>query len=666
MARLYIKKLRLTALQEDGKGLIDELQKAGITELSAVSDERLTPVDVSGSISSLDRNAAAAESCLEYMDSYNPPKSGLMSMFSGREEISEEAYDERSGKTDEYLKLALSVCADKKTIDNAKSELAKLDTAISALSAWDGLDIPMKDAGTSSTTAFVGTFAEKKSESALEALLEEELPDAAADVTVISSSPIQTAVCVICMKSDADAVWTVLREHGFTVPADPTKHPPAVRKKRLLDRAAQLKGEIKDAEGRIVEASARREDIAFLCDALHAKLTSYDGLSKMAYTDNTIVLEGYVPEERVAEAEMIADRHGAVLEVCDPDEEDDVPVALKNNDFNEPMESVLEMYSMPGKHDIDPSAVISFFYYVLFGLMLSDAGYGLVMTVFSAIVLAKKKVEGSMKKMLKMFFWSGISTMIWGVMFGSIFGDIIPMVCEQFFGITGVRTYLWFQPEKNPIDLLLFSLAIGVVHMLLGIITNAVIQWKQGHRFDAILDSVPIILLLVGAVPFGASIFKPVFPDSVTQIGLYVALVGAVLVVCTASRSSKGIIGKIGGGLYALYNTASGYLSDILSYSRLLALGLATGSIAGVINMMGCLPENKITKAILLVVVFIVGHLLNMAINLLGAYVHTMRLQFVELLPKFFEGGGRAFAPFELTTKYFKLRKEKSSDKKSA
>ena len=128
--------------------------------------------------------------------------------------------------------------------------------------------------------------------------------------------------------------------------------------------------------------------------------------------------------------------------------------------------------------------------------------------------------------------------------------------------------------------------------------------------------------------------------------------------VLTSSRSSKNIIVRLLGGLYGLYNIASGYLSDILSYSRLLALGLATGSIAGVINMLGVMPSNLVVKGILLAVVFVVGHALNMAINVLGAYVHTNRLQFVELFSKFYEGGGTAFNPLKMNTKYIKLKEE--------
>jgi len=335
---------------------------------------------------------------------------------------------------------------------------------------------------------------------------------------------------------------------------------------------------------------------------------------------------------------------------------------MENGSFTEPMESVIEMYSMPGRRDIDPSGIMAFFYYFLFGMMLSDAGYGILMTVFCAVMLKRSTVEGSMRKMLKMFFWSGISTTIWGLLFGSFFGDIIPVIYTQFLDLPAPDIALWFVPIENTLKLLVFSLGVGIAHLLLGLTANIYMKKKEGDLVGGLLDNVPVMLLVLGVAPFGGSIFVDV-PSIAVNIGLYVAIAGVIGIVLFSSRESKSIVGRLGGGLYALYNNVSGYMSDILSYSRLLALGLATGSIAEVINMMGTLPSNKIAKALLLIVVFVLGHALNMAINLLGAYVHTVRLQFVELLPKFYEGGGRAMKPFAMNTKYFKIKNNSKNTK---
>ena len=188
-----------------------------------------------------------------------------------------------------------------------------------------------------------------------------------------------------------------------------------------------------------------------------------------------------------------------------------------------------------------------------------------------------------------------------------------------------------------------YSFGLGILHLFLGVAVSFKMSWDDGRKLDAVLDTVPIYMIILGVAPLGASILTDV-PGILKTIGTPVLIAGVVLLVLTSGRSSKSVFGKFFGGLYALYNTATGWLSDILSYSRLLALGLATGSIAGVINLIGTMPENTVFKAVLLVIVFIVGHSVNMAINLLGAYVHTDRLQFVELFSKFYTGGGREFA----------------------
>jgi V/A-type H+-transporting ATPase subunit I len=296
-------------------------------------------------------------------------------------------------------------------------------------------------------------------------------------------------------------------------------------------------------------------------------------------------------------------------------------------------------------------------------MMLSDAGYGVLMTIGSWFILKKTGVEGSMRKTMKMFFYCGISTTIWGALFGSWFGDIVQVICTNFLGYEKAPSLaLWFEPINDPIKLLLFSFIIGICHLFLGLIVFAVMQWKQGNKISAIFDTVPIMMTVLGAAPLAGSILAPGIPAVVMNIAKYLAIAGVVLIVLTNSRSSKNIVARLGGGLYGLYNIASGYLSDILSYSRLLALGLATGSIASVVNMMGAMVQNPVAKAIMLAVVFVVGHALNMAINVLGAYVHTNRLQFVELFSKFYEGGGRAFEPLKFNTKFFKFKEENQND----
>ena len=655
MAKLNMKKMQIIFMQNDSRKILEDLQRLGVTELTTVSDERLSAMSVKSRVGTFERNLRVAESALQILEKYSPSKNGILSMFSGRTELLPDEYDKLAEETDSILKVADDICDRGRIIAECRSEIGKCETSLLQLSMWDKLDIPMQTSKTSKCTVFTGTFPEETNEESLTERIQEKAPDCAFDVTVIASAAGQTAASIIVFGKDSDSVYSAIRELGFTKPADPTKHPPAVRRDRLRDRISALEEKISDAERFIVDAASHKDGIKFLSDYLTARRDQYSELEKIGVGDSIMVCKGYLPEKFVPDVKEVCDRYLCDAEFFDTTEDDDVPVVMENGSFTEPMESVIEMYSMPGRKDVDPSAIMAFFYYFLFGMMLSDAGYGILMTVFCAVMLKWSTVEGNLRKMLKMFFWSGISTTIWGLLFGSFFGDIIPVIYTQFLDKPAPEIALWFVPIENTLKLLVFSLGVGIVHLLLGLSANIYMKAKDGDLVGGLLDNVPVMLLVIGVAPFGGSIFVDV-PKVAITAGLYVAVVGVVGIILFSSRGSKGIIGKLGGGLYALYNNVSGYMSDILSYSRLLALGLATGSIAEVINMMGTLPENKTAKAILLVVVFIIGHALNMAINLLGAYVHTVRLQFVELLPKFYEGGGRAMKPFAMNTKYFKIK----------
>ena len=660
MARLNISKMQMIFLQKDSRQILGEFQKLGAIELSETGDERLSRISAKSHVSILERNLKTAEDCLDALNKYSPVDGGIGAMFAGRTEISQEKYSEMIARTDEILKLAEDVCNSAKDVNEYTSEIRKCEMSLEQLAMWDDLDIPMQKAATAKCAVFTGIFPDEQSEEALIVKISEKVPESAFDLTVIRSLSGQTAATVVALRDDAEAFFAAIREMGFTRPSDPTKHPPAVRRDRLREQIRKLSADMEEEKKKIITAAERRDDVKFLCDYFTVKRDEYTELEKVGVGNSIMVCEGYIPDKFIPEAERIIGKYSATVEFFTPSEDEDVPVVLENGSFAEPMESVVEMYSMPGKKDIDPSAIMAFFYYFLFGMMLSDAGYGILMTIFSAVVLKRSTVEGSMAKMLKMFFWCGISTTIWGVLFGSFFGDIIPVICTEFLGLPAPDLALWFTPIDNAITLLLFSLGIGILHLLLGLSTALVIKCRQGNAVDGILDNVPTMLLLIGIAPLGASVFVEV-PSILSTIGAVLAILGVTGIILFTSRSSKNILARLGGGLYGLYNNVSGYMSDILSYSRLLALGLATGSIAEVFNMMGSMPEDPVLKGILLTVVFIIGHALNMAINLLGAYVHTVRLQFVELLPKFYEGGGRAMNPFAMKTKYFKIRKDKSA-----
>jgi V/A-type H+-transporting ATPase subunit I len=341
------------------------------------------------------------------------------------------------------------------------------------------------------------------------------------------------------------------------------------------------------------------------------------------------------------------------------------PVALSNNPFSNALEGVLESYSMPGKGEFDPAVAMSVFYYLMFGLMFSDAGYGLLMAGVCGFCLKKfKNMEESWRKSITMFFWCGVATVFWGVMFSSYFGDVVNVVSKTFFGKEVGIPPLWFQPMENPMKLLIFCLSIGLVHLTFGYVLNGVKLLRQGNALGAAWDALlpitliyPLVVILTGSTMFlGLAGFKFDIPQSVSTICLAVSGASMVFIVLTAGRESKNWGKRLLKGAYGLYNILAGWLSDVLSYSRLLALGLATGVIASIMNQLGVMGGKSVFGVILFVVVFAVGQALNFGINVLGAYVHSNRLEYVEFFGKFYEGGGRKFKPFGVHTKYIKIQ----------
>ena len=315
-----------------------------------------------------------------------------------------------------------------------------------------------------------------------------------------------------------------------------------------------------------------------------------------------------------------------------------------------PFEAVTEMYSLPAYYGFDPTRIFALFYAVFFGMMLSDAGYGILMAVGCFVALKKFDLEGMTYKMVKMFFYCGISTTIWGALFGGWFGDIVPVFTRTFLGKEVAVSPLWFNPLDDPMKLLILSLALGVVHIFIGMGIKAYMQIKEGKWLDAICDEGFWYVTIIGLIAWlgGGTI-----SDSLTTVGMYMSIIGGAGLLLTGGRHNKGF-GKITGGLSNIYNITS-YMSDILSYARLLALGLATGVIAQVVNTMGTLFGGGIGGLIALTIIFLFGHTLNLAINALGAFIHASRLQYVEFFGKFYEDGGEPFDPFRRKTKYIKL-----------
>lgn len=647
-----MKKVELIALLTDSKKIIEFLQRRGVVEISSNDDEELDTTNVTAIVGEFEKFRSTVAEALEILNKYSPEKKPVTEMFESRTEVNIDTLDNPDFRLERTLSIANEIVRSNQEIAEIEKNISQIDVKCDILKQWKNLDIPMNFKGTSMTSAFIGTVPFSITEDFIN------LFPNGSYMEIISQSKEQTNLFIVCVNDIVDEIRDLLRQNSFNSISEPENNTPSEVIERCRNERLSYENRRSELQKHIKDLSEHRKKLEISADYLQMRKDKYNAFSSLGFTEKTFVLNGYIPEKYVNSLrEELEKKFTVYVDFTEPPEDEEVPVLLENSKFSAPVEGITKMYSMPSKSDVDPTPVMSFFYYLFFGMMLSDAGYGLLMLIGTTIILKKFKLDNTMKKTMTMFRNCGVSTLIWGALFGSWFGDIVQVVGREYFGKEIGSIALWFQPLDDPIKLLLYSFALGILHLFLGVGVSFKMSWDDGRKLDAILDTVPVYLTILGVAPLAASILTDV-PSILKTIGTYLLIAGVVLIVLTSGRSSKSIFGKFFGGLYALYNTATGYLSDILSYSRLLALGLATGSIASVINLIGTMPENMIVKTILLVVVFIVGHTANLAINLLGAYVHTDRLQFVELFGKFYTGGGREFNPFAINTKYITFKEE--------
>ncbi|MDD3192662.1 MAG: V-type ATP synthase subunit I [Oscillospiraceae bacterium] len=671
MAVLQMKRISICALKKDRKPVLELLQRRGAVEVDSVlpEDSVFSHTDTSANRSVFQKNMAAATAALEVLDQYAPEKKSLFASLEGRELKTGEDYDAFAQKYNTVMETVYQITALSRSISENKSEILKLEGQLEALQPWLGLDFSMRFKGTGCTSAFIGTLPGGMDlESILTGLSQQNPQLPPIHVEVISSSQNQTCVFALCHKDGASQVEEALRAIGFAQPSNPTKHSPVQRKQELADRIAQAQAEIEQAQQKISSFAGQRADIQFSIDYFAMRSEKYEIIGELAQSKRAFVLTGYIPAKKADGLKReLEKRFDLSVDLGDCDPAGDAPVMLQNNPFSAPVEGVLESFGLPGRGEVDPCSIMSIFYYVLFGLMLSDAAYGLLMVFGCGFALLKfKNMEGGMRKTLQMFFYCGLSTAFWGFMFGSFFGDLVGVVATTFFGRPDIALGpIWFEPVKEPMRMLVFSMLMGLIHLFTGLAMKAYQYAKQKAWLDILYDVGFWYMLLIGLIVFGLSTemlpsilqLNFILPGTVGTAGIIAAGVGAVGIILTAGRESRNPVKRILKGAYGLYGVTS-YLSDVLSYSRLLALGLATGVIATVINSMGSMMGGGIGGAIVFILIFLVGHTLNLAINLLGAYVHTNRLQFVEFFGKFYEGGGRQFQPFAAHTKYYNIKEE--------
>lgn len=658
MAIVKMNKISILGMDSIKLELVDELMEMGVVELNSLDEKQADEewkdfIERDGNeneIVNLESTLTKISNVIDNLEKYDTSKKP---MFFTRKEVSSTDFIsvlKEKSFIEEKVEHILSLNG---SLNELSAQENKIETLILSLRPWIDYKIPLDLNETKTVSFFIGVmpiiFSIDKLKENVNIFTDRYLID------IIGRDNDQYYLSIICLKSEKEEVYEVLKQNGFNLLSfkdiEGTAVESIAKYNNELKVIAQKKLEIKE---QITNYITHKNSILYLYDYTIMERDKARILRNLVKTKKTFYIEGWFPADSSKQLENVLLKHECYYQISEPQDDEEFPILLKNNSFSMPFEAVTELYSLPASSNIDPTAVMSPFYFLFFGMMLADVGYGAIMAIACFLVLKKFKLEGTIKKMITLFFWCGISTAFWGVMFGSWFGDAVPTISKLFFKSDFAIKPLWLNPMEQPMTVLIWSFVFGLVHLFAGLGMKGYMLIRDGQILDAVYDVGFWVLFIIGPILMLAG---DMIMPGLAQIGTYVTIVGAVGLILTQGRSSSGIFSKLINGVLSLYGI-TGYLSDVLSYSRLLALGLASGVISSVLSILGSMGGDGIIGVILFTVVMIFGHTFNFAINALGSFVHAARLQYVEYFGKFYAGGGEAFNPLNKKTKYIRIMKE--------
>ncbi len=637
-----------------------DLDTVAEEEETAVLPEGYSLTDTSSKTQAYLRSVELSEKALGILQARFPEKKGFTGLFSGPRNVTQEEFYLGKDAVKSALALVNDVVEKDHDIAEQKAEIVRLNTGREQLLPWASLDVPLSFSGTAKTKAFIGTVAGVYTLDGLYEKLAQADPDLTAYAEIVGSGRDSTYVFLCCPKEQTGRAETVLRTMAFARPATMTSKLPKEKIASKEERIRACRKAVEEDLSALKELAQKRREIEALSDYCRMRAEGFRAIGETASTEHTVLIRGYVAERDLPALRRKLEQNFTVVMEAEDADERIAPVKLKNRPFSSPAETLVAMYSLPGAQDIDPTPLTGFFYYLFFGMMFSDAGYGLIMILATTFVLKRCNPSPSMRQSMRLFRFCGISTFLWGLIYGSFFGDSIAVFSETFFGHRVALPALIDPMNGDAVLLLVLSLFLGLAEIIAGLCAKFVTALRSGDKAGAFFDAGLWITLLTGLalMAAGMALFAPL-----KTVGIGIAVASAVGLILTQGRDKKNPVMRLFSGIASLYDI-TGYISDLLSFSRLMALGLTTSAMSAVFNMLAGMGGRSVVGVIMALLIFPVGHAINFGLNVLGAYVHTLRLQYVELFSKFYEGGGKPFKTFSLKSKYVGLSDETLKEEK--
>lgn len=643
MAIVKMKKLRVMAMAGQKEELLRQLLRLGCVEISEPDSKLADPAWAAllqrGTSHLVNKKSEIADvdTALAAIKKYAQLKDGL---FIKRRPISEKDFLD-TGTADQAKEAAQKIGDLLRSLTQLQSDETRLQTRRAGLLPWKSLDMPLELEGTTYTRFRLGVC--PGSTDIGQVKTELGASGAAAELYEISGDKQQKYLLLISLRADEEAALDVLRPHGFSVVTIPdTTGTAADNIARLDAQIAENEKQQSVAVDAIVKSAGARDALRLYADRLTAEAAEETNAERLM-TDGTILFfEGWVPAEKLSKVEKLLTSMDCAWEASDPTEDEisQVPVLLKNNWLTRPLNMVTEMYSLPAYDNVDPNPLMAPFFILFYGIMMADMGYGLLMILASVLITRAYRPKGTAGHLFALMGLCGVSTFIMGAITGGFFGDFLTQVVLLTTGKDFALPAL-FTPLDDTLMILVGAMCLGFVQIVTGMVISLVQKVKKGQVMDTVWEEITWFVVFAG---IGLMVL------GVTNIVLYV---GLVMVVAGPVITGKGL-GKITGIFGSLYNHVTGYFGDILSYSRLMALMLAGSVIAQVFNTLGAIPGN----IVVFIIISMAGNALNFALNLLGCYVHDLRLQCLEYFGKFYEDGGKPFRPLAVNTKFVDIQND--------